>query len=146
MTTQEFIVKRYNKKGIEKRFGSVMVDSGGYIYSYGYHYPLAFNVAGLDFVNNAGYSTTTSKHIGWAHGALNYNAISVKLSRGDSQIIASGASNADKLEVIRKALFAEHTRITDEMLTKKRKDTFVYSNLQRQASTLAESLKKVIEV
>ena len=44
---------------------NLFYDSGT-LYSYGYHYPLAFIVNGIVFVNTTGYSTTTARHISLA--------------------------------------------------------------------------------
>ena len=96
MTTAEFIKKTYNttndkwgKHGYDRWCSSVKTDKHGTVYSYGSHYPLAFHVAGLDFINEQGYSNTTSKHIGWARAALNYNYVGVKLNREEAVVIGN---------------------------------------------------------
>lgn len=55
-----------------KSHGNLFTDSNGSMYSYGYHYPLLFKVNGLSFVNTAGYSNTTSKHIAYARSYADY--------------------------------------------------------------------------
>lgn len=146
MTTRDFIRKTYNTTSDkERQCSSVFTDNIGTVYSYGYHYPLAFRVAGRDFVNTAGYSNTTAKHINWAWQAVGYHAISVELNRDDARVISDSCSlKHEKLETIRQAIVRKHTEVTDQMLAKKRKDTWVYSDLQRQASELANSLAKVM--
>lgn len=52
-----------------RRFGSLYRDSNNVFYSYGTHYPLLWEVNGQYFVNDAGYSISTSKHIGCAFHA-----------------------------------------------------------------------------
>lgn len=139
MTTQEFIEKTYNttndkwgKYGTERRCSSVLTDKHGTVYSYGYHYPLAFKVGGIDWVNEAGYSSTTNKHISWAKRALGYhNYVGVKLHRADAQVIASEFSTeGQKIEAIRNALEREIKSIIEVMDSKKRKDTAIYSLLE----------------
>ena len=115
MTTAEFIKKTYNttndkwtKEGYDRRCASVLTSRIGVVFSYGYHYPLAFHVAGLDFINEAGYSNTTSKHIGWARAALNYNYVGVKLNREEADVIGNEYITDDnKLEAIKRALERE---------------------------------------
>ena len=144
MTTRDFIAKRYNVAGQEQWCSSVFADSGGFIYSYGYHYPLAFNIGGYDFVNEAGYSTTTGKHIAWARQALNYQYIGVKLSRDDRYTINSGyASDNDKLAVIRGALERELKTIMDKMEGKPRKDTRVYEQLKDEHERVYNLITKL---
>jgi len=66
MTTLEFMRKHKGTSGKTRYCSSVMLGIDGVFYSYGYHYPLLFEVGGLWFVNDRGYSSSTSKHIGWA--------------------------------------------------------------------------------
>lgn len=153
MTTAEFIKKTYNttndkwtKEGYDRRCSSVLTSRIGVVFSYGYHYPLAFHVAGLDFINEAGYSNTTSKHIGWARAALNYNYVGVKLNREEAVVIGNEYITDDnKLEAIKRALERELKNITDTILTKKRKDTQVYKNLEYEQARVMHELSKVNE-
>ena len=144
MTTRDFIAKTYNTTATRERFcSSVFTDYDGNVYSYGYHYPLAFHVAGLDFVNNQGYSSSTSKHIGWAQSAIGYgNYINVKLWREDSQALKY-ATDQEKLDVIVTALERELASVQKEMSEKVRKDTRVYSHLKDQEDYICNSLNKV---
>lgn len=139
MTTADFIAKTYNttndkygRYGYERRLSSVMTDKTGIVYSYGYHYPLAFNINGVDFINTSGYSSTTNKHISWAWRAIGYHAHGVKLWREDAQVIASSASDDIKIQAIIRALKRERDSLMEEMQSKKRKDTMVYASLETQ--------------
>lgn len=145
MTTAQFIEKTYNVRASkERRCSSVFTDYQGTVYSYGYHYPLAFNVAGIDFINERGYSTTTSKHISWARQALDYDYVPVELDRADAQVIASTYAIEDqKLDVIRASLHRQRDGIIKEMEAKKRKDTQVYAMLERDLLRVESSIKKV---
>lgn len=53
------------------KHGNLFIDNN-IIYSYGYHYPLAIKINGSWFINDAGYSTTTAKHISIAKHYGNY--------------------------------------------------------------------------
>lgn len=129
MTTADFIKKTYNTKndkwgvhGYDRHCSSVFTDRDGNVYSYGYHYPLAFNINGLDFVNTNGYSSTTNRHIMWAKQAIGYDKyIGVKLR---------GARLPLTLDDILSKLGAELVEIKAKMDAKKRKDTQVYKWLQ----------------
>lgn len=151
MTTREFIERTYNTTnerwgthGYDRWCSSVKTDKHGTVYSYGSHYPLAFHVAGLDFVNNTGYSNTTSKHINWAQQAIGYgNYINVKLNREEAQIVSSEyESDEKKLKAIQSALIRELTDITAQMKSKKRKDTQVYELLKNQQEILIDGLAR----
>lgn len=141
MTTADFIKKTYNtnndkwsdKYGTERWCSSVMTDKNGIVYSYGKHYPLAFRVMGNDYINEAGYSSTTSKHIGWAKRALGYdNYIGVSLNRDEVQVIASEYTSPEhKLDTIRTALEREIKELIELRDSKKRKDTAVYYSIER---------------
>lgn len=150
MTTAEFIKKTYNTEGNLwdwRKCSSVRTDGHGIVYSYGAHYPLAFRVAGLDFINTVGYSNTTQRHILWAKQALDYNYIGVDLWREDAQRIASTAYDEnEKLDAILSALKRMQTRLQTKMQEKKRKDTQVYANLQAQYDKVTNNIKKVVAV
>lgn len=77
MKTQEFISQYAGLKPASPKYcSSVVLDSNGVFYSYGSHYPLAFNIDGVWFINAAGYSSSTGRHINWAKQALpNYNVV-----------------------------------------------------------------------
>ena len=145
MTTADFIAKTYNTTSTrERRCSSVFTDYDGNVYSYGYHYPLAFNINGLDFVNTRGYSSTTAKHIAWAKAALNYEHIPVELDRADAQVISSKwSTNGQKLDVIRAALNRQYEELRKQQDAKKRKDTAVYADLERQLEVVRAAAEKV---
>lgn len=128
MTTRDFIAKTYDTTSNRDRHcSSVYTDHEGNVYSYGAHYPLLFKVAGHNFINTMGYSNSTSKHIGWAWQAVDYNATAVELNREDARVISSSwASDTDKLAVL---LRATAQMVADAQVAcdaKKRKDTQVY--------------------
>ena len=76
MKTQDFIESNlHNSNHVEKTCSSVFTNGNGTFYSYGYHYPLLVRHGGLFFANDAGYSSSTAKHIGWAKGATGYKAL-----------------------------------------------------------------------
>ena len=73
MTTKQFIqANLWNNNGVEKTCSSVFTDGHGNFYSYGYHYPLLVRINGDFYLNDAGYSSTTSKHIRWARSYSDY--------------------------------------------------------------------------
>lgn len=156
MTSRQFIEKNFGVPLQKDRSGSsIWADNKGNIYSYGRHYPLLFKVNGITFRNTAGYSNTTSRHIGWCRG---FEAIDVQLS-GCGQYSWNHPENRDKvpyllsmgahddtiLKAIRKDLFNEHTRVTDLMLSKKRKDTAIYKYLESEAGRISKSFHAVVE-
>ena len=72
MTNREFITacldgNRY--QGRDRRNGHLYWD-GSILYSYGRHYPLAFRIKDAWFINDAGYSSTTGRHISEAKLAV----------------------------------------------------------------------------
>jgi hypothetical protein len=140
MTTQEFISKTYNVPATrERKCSSVFTDYEGVVYSYGYHYPLAFHLKGLDFVNVRGYSSTTAKHICWAKQAMNYEYIGVKLSSDDVFRFTRGyATDEQKLHTIKKALAREWDSISEQLRSKKRTDTQVYADLAKQLNQVTQ--------
>lgn len=146
MTTKDFIGKTYNTTSTRERWcSSVFTDYEGTVYSYGYHYPLAFHVKGLDFINTRGYSNTTARHILWAKQALDYQYIGVELERHDVDSMRY-ASDDDKLAIILEALKRQEAELKDEMSSKTRKDTQVYRSLQDREDTIAGYINKVVEV
>lgn len=148
MTTRDFIARTYNTESNRERFcSSVFTDSKGIVYSYGYHYPLAIRVAGLDVVNTAGYSATTAKHINWARQALGYDAIGAKLSRHEGDVLSShNYSTSMRLQALKQALYREHSELVEEMASKKRKDTQVYRHLEHELARVTKLIKRVQEV
>jgi len=139
MTTRDFIARTYNTTSTrERRCSSVFTDTDGNVYSYGYHYPLAFRVGGLDFINVRGYSNTTSKHIAWAWQAVGYDAIPVELSRDDRVQYLD-------LNTLVSRLHEQLGKILDQMVSKKRKDTQVYRALQHEHEQVYNYIKQVEE-
>lgn len=138
-TTKEFIKKNYNVPSTrERRCSSVFADNKGNIYSYGWHYPLLFEVDGLNFINTMGYSNTTARHISWAWSAMDYSGvIPVDLPRGTSARVT--------LAEIKDILTKQLKEVTDEMVAKKRKDTSVYGYLIYRAERISKSLTQVQE-
>lgn len=118
-------------------FGSLEAHANT-IFSYGDHYPLLFKIDGMYFVNTAGYSVTTSKHIGWAFTATDYQAIAVKVPRERYGVISG-------LREVYGWLSDELADITVELARKKRKDTNVYRRLQNQQAILLSTLRLVKE-
>lgn len=152
MTTREFIQKTFDTKnerwgryGYDRRCSSVVTDKDGTVYSYGPHYPLLFKVAGHTFINDAGYSNTTAKHIGWAWQAVDYNATAVQLDREAARVVSnSWASDDDKLAQLLRVTAQAVADATEACNAKKRKDTKVYRGLlddlgRAQASHIAVS-------
>lgn len=132
MKTQEFISKNIGLKpsGYKRRWcSSVYQDYDGNFYSYGSHYPLLFKVDGQWFINNAGYSVSTSKHIGWAHSAIGCNAKTVKLV--GSSISKKNIKLSLKLEI--KQLKESIARGRDGS----RAQDYRYKDLQKAQNTLA---------
>lgn len=148
MTTRDFIARTYNTEATRERHcSSVFTDYSGQVYSYGYHYPLAFNLKGLDFVNTQGYSNTTAKHISWAWAAVGYHANSVKLWREDAQVIAGSYHTEDeKIAAVHRALERELLGLRQEMDGKKRKDTRVFAQLEARYNEQKQTLARVKEV
>lgn len=138
MTTRDFIRNTFNTTSTrERRCSSVFADEDGNIYSYGYHYPLLFQVGGLYFVNTTGYSNTTAKHIGWAWAAVDYNAIAVKLN---------GKRKPETLDTIATLLAAQIVELQSEIDKKKRKDTQVCRDLQAQLEQQVQYIATVMTI
>lgn len=57
----------WNVNAKEKRNWNLFFEKG-VLYSYGYHYPLCFEIDGIVWRNTRGYSVTTSKHISLCNG------------------------------------------------------------------------------
>lgn len=94
MKTQDFIAKHLNTTdGKERTCASVKTDGKGNFWSYGEHYPLIVNIDGHFFLNTAGYSSTTGKHIRWASPFCNcvydYNFMKNKASLSAKNILAA---------------------------------------------------------
>lgn len=139
MTILKFIEKTVGQvSGKTRYFSSVLTTGEGVVYSYGYHYPLARIIDGVAFVNNAGYSNSTAKHINWAFSACAnvvgaMNVYGVPLSGGNSLTLAG----------IRLSAAAELSTMKYEMARKTRTNTQVYGHLERQALRMQDVLTEV---
>lgn len=142
----DYITKHYNTTSTRNRAcASIFVDGDGKVYSYGYHYPLLFNIAGIDILNVAGYSATTRQHIAKARTACR-DAIRVKLTNvdGDAGIFTmydiskTSLTDIDKLKYIYYCVIKELTDVTTLAGKKKRKNTKVYTDLIAQRDYLTD--------
>lgn len=139
MTSREFIAKWYAvDDGRERRLSSVLKDDAGNIYSYGYHYPLAFRLNDIDVINTAGYSSSTGKHIAWAKQALNYDAVYVELHRGEMLRWIDKSTVLERLEEMKASK-------QKEMDAKKRKDTSIFEWLQHDMDRIVKDINRVKE-
>jgi hypothetical protein len=145
MTNREFILKALQQTTKKTSNSSIYAskDISGQItvYSYGWHYPLVTILDGKAFINDRGYSNSTSKHIGhaWAAGAQIVgwgNCYHAPLFDGNS-LTKSG--------IVRSAS-AEITRLEGEMAAKKRKDTQVYGWLETQRERMSATLEACKEL
>lgn len=107
-----------------KSHGNLFTDGNGTMYSYGYHYPLLFKVNGLTFVNEMGYSSTTSKHIAHCRPYANYQ---VQLLFHDSW-----GGRSTQYENVLKSLEKELQYINEQIAELKRHNT------QKEARLLSE--------
>lgn len=139
MTTRQFIANTIGIPSYKNRScSSVFTDNNGTVFSYGYHYPLATIINGKGYINNRGYSMSTAKHIGWAWSALydrlgNANVYSIPLTNGDSLNPRGIKSSAER----------EIERLKQLIATKKRKDTWIYQDLQNQLAKAEEVLASI---
>jgi len=111
------------------------------IYSYGYHYPLLFQIETasgrkLWVCNDGGYSVTTSKHISHCRGLADIYA---PIGGQGSSMTAPTVTRDTVID----ALEREIQSLANQMLAKKRKDTQVYSALDREHSRLVLDLHSV---
>lgn len=136
MTNLEFITKTISVEATKPRFhGSLFTAPNGTVYSYGWHYPLARIINGYGFVNNRGYSHTTSRHISHARTAC---AAKVGISKTYGVPLRNG--EALTITGIMQAATRELNDLTQQMAAKKRTNTAVYDNLERQAVAMTEVL------
>lgn len=136
MTTRDFIARTYNTTATrDRQCSSVFTDYDGNVYSYGYHYPLLFNIGGLDFINVQGYSSTTARHIHWARQAEPY-AIEVELR---------GARLPLTLDDIEAKLGARVVELKQQLDSKKRKNTQVYASLEHEFNKVLANYHTVKE-
>lgn len=143
MNNEKFIEKSYNKmKANDNKSGKHgnLFYQGDTVYSYGYHYPLLFPIytpQGVKyFVNDTGYSNTTAKHINHASGYSNH-AVELR----EAKLI-----NNDRIgnyKTVYQALLKEGSELQETMQSKKRKDTQVYSNLERQYNRIEATINAI---
>jgi hypothetical protein len=132
MRTQDFIGKYMDVLDNKERWcSSVMYDGNNCFFSYGSHYPLLFKINGIWFVNDAGYSATTSKHISWAFSYADY---SVQLQH---------TVGAPFFTLVKKALEEQIVNLTLEAAKKKRHDTQVFRDIERKWNNAKAALKAI---
>lgn len=140
MTTADFIRRSYRLSSTKVRIcSSVFADENGNVYSYGYHYPLLFHIDGLDFVNTAGYSSTTAKHICWAKEATNHDAINVELPSRGSWAGKITYTLGDMLAILN----GQCDELIKTMNNKTRRNTQVYAGLERDLAKVQDNITTV---
>ncbi len=125
MKTAQFIAKAWNGETKAKRCANVFIEGQGEkmaIYSYGYHYPLLFKVAGKTVRNVRGYSSSTGKHIAWSRSI---EAIDIHTLRG----FRLSYNDQENLANLIEGEQAYIESLKEQMASKKRKDTQVYKHL-----------------
>jgi len=115
----------------DTRHGNLFTDGNGTMYSYGFHYPLLFEVNGLKFINTAGYSNTTAKHISHAR-SLAQHEVHIPYNNSDISPLA-----------IQKALANERAYILDEIEAIKRKNTKKEARLQQRVNEIEQALTEL---
>jgi len=156
MNNGTFIEKAfYGKTKKEHNNYSLKRDGHQNVYSYGIHYPLLFRVGDLTLLNDIGYSNSTSKHINLARG-VDSDAISVKLyperegyGSGYTHIgrmlwYGEGESSPETvLDEIIGGMQHHLSDLYDKMDAKKRKNTQVYADLERQFDNIASAIAEM---
>lgn len=163
MTSAEFIKRQYgNANGETKSLSSIFKDQIGNIYSYGRHYPLLFEIDGVNFVNNTGYSNSTAKHINWARQA-EPGAIAVWLDGTNLytwnnpenrqcvpallQDLAYNPEKPETIKALKKAILRdlenERVDIYNRMESKTRKNTKLYESLIVEMTDCVKRLELV---
>ena len=115
----------------DTRHGNLFTDGNGTMYSYGFHYPLLFEVNGLKFINAMGYSNTTAKHISHAR-SLAQHEVHIPYNNSDISPLA-----------IQKALANERAYILDEIEAIKRKNTKKEARLQQRVNEIEQALTEL---
>lgn len=132
MNNHDFIASFGTQK--YKVYSSLVRDDDGNIYSFGFHYPLLFSIGSLWYRNTAGYSSTTSRHIG----------IAGQWSDVDVEIPNNGRRGVPKYWEISEWLATTVTNLEEQLGLKKRKDTKIYAqiteDLERARQNLARHL------
>lgn len=112
----------------DTKHGNLFTDGNGTMYSYGYHYPLLFDVNGLKFINTIGYSQTTAKHISYARNLAQHEVH-----------IPYNNSNISPL-AIQKALVNERAYMLGQIKAIKRKNTKKEERLQQRVNEIEQAL------
>lgn len=115
----------------DTKHGSLFTDGNGTMYSYGYHYPLLFDVNGLKFINTMGYSNTTAKHISHARNLAQYE-VHIPYNNSDISPLA-----------IQRALVNERAYILEQIEAIKRKNTKKEATLQQRANEIEQALTEL---
>ena len=116
----------------DTKHGNLFTDANGTMYSYGYHYPLLFEVNGLKFINTTGYSQTTAKHISHARN-LAQHEVHIPYNNRDISPLA-----------IQKALVDERAYISEQIEAIKRKNTKKEARLQQKINEIDYTLNRLI--
>lgn len=133
MTTREFMRSRQgHNPSREVWCSSVKQSTNGDFYSYGSHYPLLFKVGSLWFVNDNGYSSSTSKHICWARPFANH---SVELPNNQQY-------GTPKIEYVLECLNSELKRLKDE-LNKHRNGTQIANRISDHIEETLKDIKAI---
>lgn len=136
MKTSDFIAKyaeaiRNGERCHRRKCSSVLVDDST-IYSYGSHYPLLYPI-GLNnrllVVNAAGYSVSTSRHIGYASACA------------DITVYSSGI--LQNTESVRAHLVEKLHTLSSEMNMLKRKNTQKAEHLRGKINRVSEDINKL---
>jgi hypothetical protein len=136
MTTRDFITKAFYQTTKTRQCSSVFAENGS-VYSYGYHYPLLFTVAGKAIRNVTGYSPSTNRHIQWSRevDAIDIHCLpSFRLVGSDESILSQLVKGQCQLI----------ESIKETMQAKKRKNTAIYSDLERQLENAVSNLNQLI--
>ena len=129
MKTSDFIRKHLNTSdGKERHCSSVITDGNGTFFSYGRHYPLLVNVNGLTYLNTAGYSSTTGRHISmaspYARHVYDYNYV----------------SQGNKTDIMHMALLSA---ISNELTSKQTKLLTLRKNATRQRQIIEDRISRL---
>lgn len=123
MNNQQFINEFANGNKKARKHGNLFVDDC-ILYDYGYHYPLAIDLTGAFgyvFINDAGYSVTTAKHIGMAKMAFRFDNVLNVHTREMKFIIDAYKGNTSAIELFKKEFRARITGEIDQLHIKANK-------------------------
>ena len=141
MNTTDFIYKALNGTTTRDSCASVVKGhdwsddpSRVVVYSYGSHYPLATIHEGHAFINNTGYSATTSQHICKA-----WSACSLIVGYSNVHYVHLNSRDFTLADIVSSAR-VQRDEIIAVMDSKKRKNTHVYAMLERDLANIQETL------